>query len=265
MLELQSSRNGLRIIGMASILLVACGCGPDVKSRVSVELDYAPTSLGFRNSGALEPGQLMIWDRTNNSLTDIGSDIALQNVSEGPPRDLETNFVDAVKLNAGFNLTDSAKAQAGLAVSQNLKFIVKDAVRQKTSSPNVAMKEALRAQEQNNADAAESWRLEEVLAEPDRYAYVLLTDPVLAMSETITFGSDSTTSSELTITDAVQGQITVSLPKNVMASCKAASQVRVQCFIAAKVLRPVRRADGSVVFLILETPRATLADALRQR
>ena len=256
--------------GLVGILLLA-GCEgfslspTPPKNKVSVVLDYAPTSLGLRNSGLLPAGQVMLWDRSAGTLTDVGVLVPLTVTSESTPATLTATTEAGIGLSAGFTLTESAKAEAGLAISENLKFAVTEGVRQTISSEPQAVTRAFRAQAADAENDTLSWRMDEVLAAPDRFAYVVLTDPVLAKSETFSFEIDNQQSAELTITDKVQGQITLSLPRNASASCTADSTERALCFIGVQVLKPVRRADGSIVFQAIDVPLGTIAKAFRAR
>ena len=260
--------------GLVGIFLLA-GCNdfslnpppppPPTKNKVSVVLDYAPTSLGLRNSGLLPAGQLMLWDRSAGTLTDVGVLVPLTVKSESPSTGLQATIEAGIGLRAGFTLSESAKAEAGIAITENLKFAVTDVVRQTISSEPQAVTRAFRAQAADAESDTLSWRIDEVLAAPDRFAYVVLTDPVLAMSETFAFEIDNQKSAELTITDKVQGQITLSLPRNASASCTADSTERVPCFIGVQGLKPVRRADGSIAFQAIDVPHGAIAPAFRAR
>ncbi len=258
--------------GLVGIVLLA-GCNdfslnpppPPTKNKVSVVLDYAPTSLGLRNSGLLPAGQLMLWDRSAGTLTDVGVLVPLTVISESPSTGLQATTEAGIGLRAGFTLSDSAKAEAGIAITENLKFAVTNVVRQTISSEPQAVTRAFRAQAADAESDTLSWRIDEVLAAPDQFAYVVLTDPVLAMSETFAFEIDNQKSAELTITDKVQGQITLSLPRNASASCTADSTERVPCFIGVHVLKPVRRADGSIAFQSIDVPLGAIAPAFRAR
>jgi hypothetical protein len=232
-------------------------------ARAGVILDYANTSLGFRNSGALNEGRLMLWDRQENTISDLRTDIPLTEIRATAPATLNASGVNGFALSGGAMLGGQVGLEIAAAVSNQIAIAAVDAVRVTTSDGVTAVTDAFRRSTAAGEDPQSAWQIDSALAERERYRYVLLVDPVRAGSESVAFANEQSAASSVTLIDTALGQVSVSLPHNVSASCRAAGSERATCFINAIALSVFQRRDGQPGFRSVGYSRAELSAALR--
>jgi len=218
-----------RLIIAAAIPALLCGCTQD--ESLSIGLNYAATDLGYRNSGALNPGKLFIWDIVNNELIDLRSTIGLQAHSTTRPANLEAKNVKGFEINGGVNLPSTATASVETAVSRSVSFIAKDAVREDNAQIYSSISESYAALGDSGYRA---WRIDE-LRKRQAYKLVVLLDPTYAREEQVAINGSVSASGNLTV-NSVGGNISVKVPRESNASCSAAGDIRATCFINVAVL-----------------------------
>ena len=248
-------------------IMASCTPMPVVSpvATASIGLDYASTSLGFRNSGALGVGRLMLWDQETGELVDLDSAIPLQVASTSTPANLAATNVSGITVSANVQLASADLAEIGTSVSRDLTIEAKDAVRDTTINELTALSDAYRRHFDASEDVFRTWRVADAAGNPGRYKYVLLVDPVRASSETVQFSSTTSASANVTIVDTVQGKLSVKVPNNASASCSQVNRERALCFVNAKVLQVYLNASGRLDYQPVAYSRAALAEAFRKQ
>ncbi len=226
----------------------------------SIGLDYASTSLGFRNSGALSPGRLMLWDTAEGELVDLERGIPMAVGSTTTPTDMQARDVNGVTIAAaGGDIGRAANGQIRAAVSRDLEIIVREV------ATRTALSQAYVARRNEDADPERAWRVADATGDPARYHYVLLVDPVRASSEQVRFVTETGGSVGVNIVNTAQGDISVRVPTDTQASCAQSSGDRPICFINAEVLKVFLNANRNLDYEPVGYSRAALSDALRRK
>jgi hypothetical protein len=259
-----------RVAFLVGCLGMLAACGPTINTPTngnvaSIGLDYASTSLGFRNSGALSSGRLMLWDTEADDLVDLESDIPLPVSSLSPPADLAATNVNGVTVSSGLDLTGETIAEIGARVSGELVIDVRDATRETSSNAFTALSSAYRARQAEGVDAFRTWRVADATGNTERFRYVLLIDPVRAASESVRFKTEGGASVKVNVVDTAQGDISVSVADEAAARCRQANAERAVCFVNAKVLRVFLNANGNLDYEPVSYSRSKLAQAFRKQ
>lgn len=250
-----------RLLFVLAFALVGCMDTPPT-TRAILDLDYASTSLGFRNSGALSAGRLLLWDQQDQTLVTLQSDIALSTLPPTTPVKLEASSVQGVTVSASVKLTDEAQAAIASEVRSNVAFEVKDAVRLNSTRVYDGLSSAYRDLTASGVNAFAAWRVADATENPDRYKYVLLVDEIRASSENITYQNSSTSSASFTIVDSINGDIRVEIPSNSTAKC---SGENVTCYFNASVIRAFINDTGNLDYSPAAFSTSALVDALRKQ
>lgn len=240
-------------------LLAACGQTPGT-SQATIDLDYANTSLGFRNSGALSAGRLMLWDTSDNSLVSLATDIPLSSKAPTTSAKLEASSVKGASIKAGVKLTDKANGQIESNILNNLSFVITDAVRVDNTRVYSGISSAYTALIAEGVDPRRSWRVDDAVTSPARYKFVLLRDEVRASQETIVLDKSASGKASFTVTDEVSGDITVTIPNKTTAKC---SGTQVVCYVNATVMQVYINASGGLDYAPVSYDRRALSRALR--
>lgn len=247
------------ILLILSFALVGCN-GTTPTARAVLDLDYANTSLGFRNSGALSAGRLLLWDQQEQTLVTLQSDIALATLPPTSPVNLEASSVQGVTVSASVSLTDEAQAAIASEVRNNVSFVVQDAVRLNSTRIYSGLSNAYEQLTASGVNAFAAWRVADATGSPDRFKYVLLIDEIRASSETLSYENSSTNSASFSIIDRVSGEIRVEIPSNSTAEC---SGENVTCYFNASVIRAFINENGNLDYSPAAFSRTALVDAFR--
>lgn len=231
-------------------------------TRAVLDLDYASTSLGFRNSGALSAGRLLLWDQQERTLITLQSDIALSTLPPSAPVKLEASSVQGVTVSASVNLTDEAQAAIASEVRRNVAFEVKDAVRLNSTRVYDGLSRAYRDLVASGVNAHAAWRVDDATGNPNRFKYVLLVDEIRASSESLAYQNSITNSASFTIVDSVSGEIRVEVPSNSTAEC---SGENVTCYFNASVLQAFINERGNLDYSPAAFSSNALVAALRNQ
>ncbi|MBP7000530.1 hypothetical protein [Amaricoccus sp.] len=253
-------------------LIALAGCGGTPTPRAGgappgtamIGLEYASTSLGFRNSGDLAPGRLYLWDLAGGDLVDIEAGIPLKVLSSSPPADRVASQVEGFTLAAGADVAGQARGEVRAAVSRDLRLDVTQASRDENADPRGAISAVYRARQAAGEDAFTGWRVRDATGNPDRYRYVLLVDPVRAASESVRFASQSGGSAGVGVVDTVVGSVEVSVPAETAASCRQSTGERPICFLNARVLRPFLNAANNLDYEPVAYSKEALSGAFRK-
>ena len=243
----------------AALLLAGCtpGGGP---VKVTANLDYANTSLGYRNSGVLSSGQLMFWDLQTNQLVTVPADIKLQSKRPTRRRDLEASQVRGFDFRADASLTSQDEATLRAAVQNKVKFTVKDAQRVDRRQIFTAVSTAYTDAKTRGENPFSSWRVDDATENPARFKFVLLDDEVRASSESIELIGERTASGSLIVGGGDKGGMSVSFPNSTTAKC---SGDQVSCYINASVFTVFLNQSGGLDYKPTGFDREALAAALR--
>ncbi|WP_176085794.1 hypothetical protein [Martelella sp. HB161492] len=219
-------------LAFASLLLFfLAGCS---KSAI-VDLNYAQTNLGYRNSGGLAPGKIFLWDSEDNKLVDLHTIASLGSEPLAAPASYRASSVRGYSVALGGQspgINPAVEADISGAVSRNISYTVEDAIRVNNNKIYTAMKDAYTAL---GEDGYRLWHVDDLRSGP-RYKLVLLVDPVLASRETLTYDKSAVANGRFTLKTAAIGKITLTFPNTGTSSCKAAGSERAACFINAFVL-----------------------------
>lgn len=242
-------------------LFILIGCGGDVSTtRAVLDLDYSSTSLGYRNSGALSAGRLLLWDQTEGTLISLQSDIELSTLPPTTPVKLEASAVQGVTVSASVELTQEAEAAIASEVRRNVSFEVNDAVRLNSTKIYDGLSAAYRALAANGVNGYAAWRVEDATANSGRYKYVLLIDEIQASSESLSYENSTTTNFSFTVVDSVNGEIKIESPSNSTAKCSGQS---VTCYINVSVIRAFINSNGNLDYSPAAFDKSELVSALR--
>lgn len=247
------------LITLGTILLLAA-CDTGGPKSVTTNLDYANTSLGFRNSGLLAPGRLMLWDTQTNDLITLATNIKMKANSSRTRTTLKASQVRGIEIGAGASLTSQDEANIKAAVENKVEFTVKEARRVNRTEQFSAVSATYIEAKNNGEDPFTAWRLDEAVADPGRYKIVLLDSEIKANSEEITIGGTAGIDAKLTVAGEGQGGIDVSFPRSTTASC-AGDQV--PCYINATVVTALLKSNGNLSYRRAAFDREALSAALR--
>ncbi|MEM6899811.1 MAG: hypothetical protein AAF583_08580 [Pseudomonadota bacterium] len=248
-----------KLLLVVPFLLASCG-GDTATTRAVLDLDYASTSLGYRNSGALSAGRLLLWDQSEGTLITLQSGIQLNTLPPTTPVKLEASSVQGVTVSASVNLTQEAQAAIASEVRSNVSFEISDAVRLNSTNIYDGLSDAYRDLSMNGVNAYAAWRVGDATGNSDRYKYVLLVDEIQASSEQLSYENSSTNSFSFTIVDSVSGEIKVEAPSNSTAQC---SGQNVTCYINAAVIKAFINEAGNLDYSPAAFNKRLLVDALR--
>lgn len=249
----------LSLIG--SLFLTGCMTNEPASRQATLNLDYASTSLGYRNSGALSAGQLYLWDQVDNQLVSLDPAIPLAEVGRSTPANLQAENVSGVEVSINGELSTAAKASIGHTVSTKVSFAVTDAVRVTTAQVYSAISQAYVNLGATGVDAFRAWRIADVTSNPDRYKFVLLIDPVLASNEELSINNKNSSGASFSITDKILGNVKVDIPQSTTARC---SGTAVTCYLNARVMTVFINASGRLDYQPAALDRAKLSAALRR-
>ncbi len=247
-----------RALAIAFICVSISSCA---ENRVTANVDYTKTSLGFRNSGALTAGKLYLWDTKRNELTDLRTPVELDERSKTNPATLTATSVSGFKLTGDAKVSDVALSQVALDFSRTATFEAKNAVRVDNYNIYTALSKAYKALRASGVDNYQAWHIGDIKSDHDRYKFVLTVDPVYATEETLSFNSPNSTSGKLIVSGTDVGKVEVSVPDNATATCKGQAA---QCFVGLAVLDVYVKDDGNLEYVPNGAyDRDKLSDALR--
>jgi len=255
----------LNFLRAAVALTLLLGCAPNpsppTTSQATVDLSYAGTSLGFRNSGALSAGRLFLWDLEENTLASLSSDVPLTRNSPTIPATLEASSVQGAAVVGTLNASPGFEGKVESEVRRNLSFTVVDAVRVDAAQTYSGLSEAYRRLQIDGVDAYRAWRVADATQNPNRYKFVLLTDEVRALEERVLLDNSASGSASFRVIDELAGEVLVTIPSNVSASC---SGDNVTCYVNASVLTVFINSQGNLDYSPYAFSRKSLAEALRK-
>ena len=241
------------------IPFVLAGCGGEIATtRAVLNLDYASTSLGYRNSGALSAGRLLLWDQSEETLISLQSGIELSTLPPTTPVKLEASSVQGVTVSTSVNLTQEAQVAIASEVRSNVSFEISDAVRLNSTNIYDGLSAAYRDLSANGVNAYAAWRVADATGNSDRYKYVLLVDEIQASLERLSYENSNTNNFSFTVIDSVNGEIKVESPFNSTAQCIGQN---VTCYFNAAVIEAFINEDGNLDYSPAAFSKSTLVDA----
>ncbi|MCY4288761.1 MAG: hypothetical protein OXC63_09235 [Aestuariivita sp.] len=250
-----------RIFLILTFALASCVEVP-LTTRAVLNLDYASTSLGFRNSGALSAGRLFLWDQTDQTLVNIQSDIDLPTRPATNPVTLEASSVQGVTISASVGLTDDVHAEIASEVQSNIAFKVEDVVRLNNFQVHNGLSSAYRNLQASGVNAEASWRIRDSIDDRKRFSYVLIADEITASSESVTYRDSSSDSTSLTVFDSAIGEkINVEIPSYSTAKC---SGEKVTCYFNVRVFKVRINKNGNLDYHPHGYNKTELVEAFRK-
>ncbi|MFZ5962305.1 hypothetical protein ACOXXX_05075 [Thalassococcus sp. BH17M4-6] len=251
----------MRLALLPLLFLLLPACEPvQPTARAAVNLDYARTSLGYRNSGALSAGRLLLWDAEDNSLVTLQSEIPLGTAAPTQPVQLEATSVRGVQISSSATLSDQASAAIASKIRDDLSFVVKDAVRVNSTQVHSGISDAYKALQASGVNAFRAWRIADVTGDRSRYRFVVLTDEIRASEEEIRLDQSAGGTASFSIVDQVAGNVTVTVPASTTAKCSGDGVV---CYVNAMVLRVFLNDSGNLDYEPSSFNSERLVTALR--
>jgi hypothetical protein len=220
----------------AALLLLATLALPGCNGTggVPADFDYASTSLGLRNSGLLEPGQLFLLDLSTATLLNLQETVPLAAPgSVQPPATLVASNVSGVSFGATAE-GGAVSADAKAAFERSLSFRVEDAQRVGHSDVITAVSSAYARDPDGNR---ERWHIADLVGNPGRYRLVVLVNPTFARKEAIEFVSSVDVGGSGRFRTVKIGDTSFKVDTRSAARCEAASDARVICFVGATLMR----------------------------
>ena len=247
---------------MSLLALGACGGTdlPNAATRATVNLDYASTSLGYRNSGALSSGRLMLWDTAADELVTLQSDIPLGNRAPTPPVRLEATSVRGASISGSVDLPKTVNTRIATELRNNLTFSISDAVRINATGVYSGISQAYRDLIDEGVNAFSAWRVADVTGQPSRYKYVLVTDEIRASDELLALDKSFSSDASFSIVDTVEGEVKVIIPASNTAKCSGAGVI---CYVNVSVLKVFLNDDGNLDYSPASFNSEKLVKALR--
>ncbi len=229
-------------IAIFSSLLFLSSCG----SPINVDLNYAHTSLGYRNSGQLADGQIYIWDKEANTLSDLRSPATLKVASRRVPTTLVASQVKGFELTGKTELPEIVKAEATAKVQNGTKFLAESASRVTNSAVYSSVSAAYAALRSEGVDAYSAWKIDLLRSNRKRYKLVVLVDPVYADKEESSINKDVEGAFSVSSQGGHNGQYQIKIPNNVSASCSGKAAL---CYINTAVLNVRVKEDGNLDYV----------------
>ncbi|MEL6753219.1 MAG: hypothetical protein AAFO57_04270, partial [Pseudomonadota bacterium] len=226
----------------------------------TVNHDYANTSLGYRNSGALSAGRLMLWDVQENDLITLAADVPVATLSPTPPVRLEATSIRGASFTASADIPETTSARISSEVRNNLSFSISDAVRINAAETYSAISRSYTTLISSGVNAFTAWRIADVTGMPDRYKFVLVTDEIRASDETVSLDSTFASGVEFAIEDTASGTVQVSIPSTTTAKC---SGEEVICYVNVSVLTVFINDTGNLDYSPSGFDAIKLVNALR--
>lgn len=230
-------------------------------NSVSVGLDFANTSLGYRNSGLYSPGRLYLWDQERNELTRIAQSVDLPEIGRTGPQTMEASRVGGFSLVTSATLPDTATAEIATRIERDLSFRIADAERVRNGRIYSAISEAYRRTIDEGVDAYRAWRVEDAVTQPSRYKYVLIIEPIYATSETITLDNTASGEASFTVASEELGAISVEIPETATASCSGAQAL---CYFDVAVMTASLNDNRNLDYTPAAYSSAALSEAFRK-
>ncbi len=261
----------MRALLIAATLISTSGCLDRNSYVATLNLNYAKTSLGFRNTGALSAGRLYLWDQNDNSLVIIASGIPLPELPPGTPGDREANDVNSFAIQTRAELTSQTSSDIAIEVRSELSFLSRNALivenRFLESAISAVYTELKRTHEKNPDETPNpfvSWRVEDATGNPERFKYILLYNEVRASEEMLKFKDSVGDSVSFDIPTGDAGSISVSIAASTTQSCKETEiGERTVCYINAKAYRVFLKKNGNLDYSPISVSNLALASALR--
>jgi hypothetical protein len=260
----------MRTFLMIAALFSASAC-EQTKNTASLDLNYARTSLGFRNSGDLSSGRLYLWDLNEENLTLIAAGIGLPERTPNQPGNREATSVSGFAIQAGADVNGQGVINISQKVEDSLSFSSTNALTIENNQLETAMSStysALRSQYQsdpsNTANPYISWRVEDATSNQDRYKYVLLYNEVQASAEFLKFEGSIESSVSFDVPNGASGNVAVSITSTATQSCtETVEGERAVCYINAKVYNVFLNDSRNLDYSPISTNNLDLAEALR--
>jgi hypothetical protein len=216
---------------LLSILVV--GCDHNKATTVPVNLDYARTSLGYRNSGLLESGSLFFWDTQENELVSLYSGVPLTERKAPNTTSIEAKNIQGIEVGLEAEIPKVVSGQIKAAIRNNYVFVVNKANRATSSKRYSAISASYEELLIAGQDPYISWRVRDLVSKPKRYKLVLAVSPVYAESESLQFQSGGNGTISVQSPDNRKASFTVKAPKDRSAKCSGTPAL---CFINLWVL-----------------------------
>lgn len=212
--------------------MLVSGCHHDIKT-VPVNLDYARTSLGYRNSGLLRPGSLFLWDTQTNELVSLSSDVVLPEVKPNSKTSIEAKNIRGIEVGLQAELPSVVAGEIKAAIRNNYVFVVNNATRATSQKRYSAISKTYATLRQDGQDPYNLWRIDDLAGNSSRYKMVLAESPVYADSETLQFLSGGDGSIKIKSPANQDVTFTVKAPREDAAKCSGQPAL---CFINLFVL-----------------------------
>ncbi|MEM8538427.1 MAG: hypothetical protein AAGF56_11285 [Pseudomonadota bacterium] len=264
----------MRILLIIAGLALLPGCFGNQTDVASLDMNFAKTSLGFRNTGNLSSGTLYLWDQAEgqNSLVRIASDIPLVERQPNPPGNRVATSVTGFAIQTSAQLTDAAIGEIQSEVINSVSFSSTNAITLENPQPERAMSATYAAQRrEHEANPGEtsnpfvSWRVADATQQPDRYKYVLLNNAVLASAESLSYNNEAGTTFDFDVPTGDGVNLNVRFNDSSSQSCtETVAGQRATCYISAKVYRVFLNEANNLDYAPVAASNNALADAFRR-
>ena len=217
--------------------LIACatlasGCDTMTKT-VPVNLDYARTSLGYRNSGLLRPGSLFFWDTQANELISLSSDVVLPEFKPNTKTSIEAKNIRGIEVGLQAELPSVVSGEIEAAIRNNYVFVVNNATKATSQRRYSAISKTYARLRQDGQNPYNLWRIDDLTGNRARYKIVLAESPVYADSESLQFLSGGDGSIKIQSPTNQKVTFAVKAPRESAAKCSGQPAL---CFINLFVL-----------------------------
>lgn len=222
--------------GKISVLMLAAmtvGCHHNQATTVPVNLDYARTNLGYRNSGLLESGNLYLWDMQRNELVSLYTGIPLTEKKSPTTTSIEAKNIQGIEVGLNAEIPKAVTGQIKAAIRNNYVFVVNKANKATSSKRFTAISSTYSQLRNDGQDPFFTWRVNDLASNPQRYKLVLAESPVYAESESLQFQSGGDGSISVKSPNDEDVSFTVKAPRDRSAKCSGSPAL---CFINLLVI-----------------------------
>ncbi|MEP0944689.1 MAG: hypothetical protein ABJH63_13715 [Rhizobiaceae bacterium] len=212
---------------------VAVGCHHKKVTTVPINLDYARTNLGYRNSGLIDAGSLYFWDMKENELVSLARDIPLTERKSSSTTSIEAKNIQGIEIGLQADIPRAVTGQIKAAIRNNYIFLVNKANKATSSKRFDAISKTYTQLRESGQDPYFVWRVSDLVSDPGRYKLVLAESPVYAESESLQFQSGGDGSISVQSPNNEKLSFDVKAPKERSAKCSGSPA---QCFINLLVI-----------------------------
>lgn len=253
----------MKALGAALSALVLAGCSET--ATVTPVLEYAHTSLGYRNSGLLTAGELYIWDLQQNSLIPIGSADEFELRTKTDPTTLEAKNV------RGFDVEISANAKV-----EQISADFKSSFKSKLNNEFFFKAENASARTYKNTYGAISseyrklgedgyrlWRVKDLL-QKSRFKLVAVVGIVTATKEELSIKKDFENEFTLNVEGVGDTKFKVNFPNNTYGKCSGKNAI---CYFKVAVMDVSLGANKTLEYVPSSSSdysNASLSEAFRK-